>query len=137
MAEHREHPLPLTEVTRRERAGARSTHPHDPLTADEIARAREILVDAGLITDQVRVPMLLPREYDKKQLAGWAEGGAVDRRVDVTLLDVSDGTVTEAVVSVSRGELLEHRTYASRSTSSRSMTAPPRSSRIPPSGVVP
>jgi len=80
-------------------------HPLDPLTAGEIAAARRILVDAGLLGESVRVPMLLPDEPGKDELADWTPGGAFDRRVDVTLLDTATGAVTEAVVSVTRGEV--------------------------------
>lgn len=77
-------------------------HPLDPLTAEEIEGARDVLADAGLLGETVRVPMLLPYEYDKGDLAAWRPGDEVDRRVDVTLLDTATGEVTEVVVSVTR-----------------------------------
>jgi primary-amine oxidase len=75
-------------------------HPLDPLTGEEIDAARSILVDAGLVTETTRVPMLLPDEPTKDELKAWHPGEKIDRRVDVTLLDTTTGTVTEAVVSV-------------------------------------
>lgn len=85
------------------------THPLDRLTPDEIERARQILVDAGHLTPNMRVPMLLPSEPLKSELAAWHEGDPMQRRVDVTLLDVETGAVLEAIVSVTDSEVLEVR----------------------------
>ncbi|MET0830202.1 MAG: hypothetical protein ABWY26_11810, partial [Microbacterium sp.] len=49
-------------------------HPLDPLTAEEIDAARAILVEAGLLGETVRVPMLLPHEPEKDELAAWTPG---------------------------------------------------------------
>lgn len=90
---------------------AATPHPLDPLTHEEIARAREILVDAGLLTADVRVPMLLPDEPTKDELGAWKPGDAIDRRVDVTLMNVTDAAVVEAVVSVTDGRVLSTREH--------------------------
>ncbi|WP_309710405.1 primary-amine oxidase [Pseudolysinimonas sp.] len=84
-----------------------SRHPHDPLTGDEIDRAREILLDSGLLGATIRVPMLLPHEYEKDELAAWSPGDEIDRRIDVTLLDAATGAVTEVIVSVTRGDVVQ------------------------------
>ena len=94
---HREHSAPR--------------HPHDPLTGAEIDRAREVLAQAGLLGDTIRVPMLLPHEYEKTELAAWAPGDEIDRRVDVTLLDAATGAVTEVIVSIARGEVVRTRAH--------------------------
>ncbi|MFL0564456.1 primary-amine oxidase [Microbacterium sp. 179-I 1D1 NHS] len=86
-------------------------HPLDPLTADEISRAREILVEAGLLGETVRVPMLLPDEPDKSELATWTAGSPFDRRVDATLLDTATGDVVEAIVSVTAGRVVSQRRH--------------------------
>ncbi|MEV4735231.1 MULTISPECIES: primary-amine oxidase [unclassified Microbacterium] len=86
-------------------------HPLDPLSAEEIAAAREVLVSAGLLTAAVRVPMLLPDEPSKQELSTWSPGTPMDRRVDVTLLDTETGAVTEAIVSVTRRELVSTRRH--------------------------
>ena len=86
--------------------GTEPRHPLDPLTAAEIERAREILVDAGLLGETARVPMLLPDEPTKEELAAWVPGTPFDRRVDVTVMDAATGAVTEAIVSVTRGEVV-------------------------------
>ncbi|MFH8251895.1 primary-amine oxidase [Microbacterium sp. B2969] len=90
-------------------AEAAPRHPLDPLTAGEIARAREILVAAGLLGESMRVPMLLPHEPRKDELAAWTPGSPFERSVDVTLLDAATGAVVEAIVSVTRGEVVERR----------------------------
>lgn len=97
----------LIPVTTVKSAGPR--HPLDPLTASEIEAARTILEDAGLLGETVRVPMLLPAEPSKASLAQWRPGDPFDRRIDVTLLDAATGAVTEAVVSVTSGEVVSTR----------------------------
>lgn len=84
-------------------------HPLDPLTAAEIDAARAILVAAGLLGETVRVPMLLPDEPTKEELAAWTPGTAFDRRIDATLLDTATGRVVEAIVSVTAGTVVRRR----------------------------
>lgn len=84
-------------------------HPLDPLTGDEIDEARRILVEAGLVGETTRVPMLLPDEPTKAELAAWTPGAEIDRRVDVTLMDAASGAVTEAIVSITRGAVVRQR----------------------------
>ncbi|MFJ4174324.1 primary-amine oxidase [Microbacterium sp. NPDC089696] len=86
-------------------------HPLDPLSAEEITAAREVLVEAGLLGEAVRVPMLLPDEPTKTELGAWTPGAPMDRRVDVTLLDTETGAVTEAIVSVSRRVVVSTRAH--------------------------
>lgn len=88
------------------KATATATHPLDPLTGDEIDTARQVLVDAGLLGEHVRVPMLLPFEPTKDELANWSPGDPIDRRVDVTLLDTTTGQVTEAIVSITHAKVV-------------------------------
>ncbi|MDL9980226.1 primary-amine oxidase [Microbacterium candidum] len=84
-------------------------HPLDPLTGAEIDAARAILVEAGLITATTRVPMLLPDEPTKEELAAWLPGAPIDRRVDVTLMDVGTNAVVEAIVSVTKNAVVSQR----------------------------
>ena len=83
-------------------------HPLDPLTGAEIAAARAVLESAGLLGETVRVPMLLPDEPTKQELAAWTPGSPIDRRIDATLLDTATGVATEVVVSITRGEVLRN-----------------------------
>lgn len=75
-------------------------HPLDPLNATEIATVREVLHDAGLITEHVRVAMLLPLDLPKKTLAKWKPGKKFQRSAVATLLDRSDARHTEVVVNI-------------------------------------
>ncbi len=86
-------------------------HPLDPLTGEEIDAARAILVAAGLLGETVRVPMLLPDEPTREELAAWTPGAPIDRRVDVTLLDAATGAVTEAIVSITRAAVVATRPH--------------------------
>ncbi|GAA4357768.1 primary-amine oxidase [Microbacterium rhizosphaerae] len=110
---HEHHPAATaaaaTATVQAEMSGA--PHPHDPLTGAEIDAARAILVSAGLLTETTRVPMLLPDEPTKQELAAWVPGAPIDRRVDVTLMDAATGEVVEAVVSVTRGEVVSQRSH--------------------------
>ena len=80
-------------------------HPLDQLTGEEIAAARQLLVDAGHFTESTRVPRMLPVDPPKADLAAWRPGAPFDRRIRVTLLDRATGVSSEAIVSVTRGEI--------------------------------
>ncbi|MBN9613490.1 MAG: primary-amine oxidase [Actinobacteria bacterium] len=80
-------------------------HPLDQLTSDEIAEAKRLLEAAGHVTEHTRVPRMLPVDPAKADLAAWQPGDALDRRIRVTLLERSTGVASEAIVSVSRGEI--------------------------------
>lgn len=80
-------------------------HPLDPLTGDELAAARAILIDAGHFSEHTRVPRMLPVDPPKDALAAWRAGDPMDRRIRVTLLERSTGVASEAIVSVTRSEV--------------------------------
>lgn len=98
MSQHSAHPVTIEKIA--------TPHPLDPLTGEEIAAARAVLDAAGLLTATVRVPMLLPDEPTKGELAVWRPGSPIDRRVDVTLLDTATGVATEVIVSITRAEVV-------------------------------
>jgi primary-amine oxidase len=76
------------------------THPLDPLTEGEISQGRSIIEAAGLITDTVRFPAVLPVEPDKKATFAWKPGKPFDRSILYVLLDTATGISHEVVVSV-------------------------------------
>ncbi|WP_309131766.1 primary-amine oxidase [Brevibacterium sp.] len=90
----------------------RATHPLDPLTADEIAAARQVLVDAGRFRDDTRVPRMLAVDPPKEALASWQPGDPLDRRIKVTLLDRTTAQAAEAVVSLDRAEVESYEVLA-------------------------
>jgi len=89
--------------TDRSRTAAR--HPLDPLGPADIDAARQLLEDGGLLTGSWRVSVILPDEPTKAELTSWSPGKPFDRRIEATLLDTADGSVLEAVVSITRGAI--------------------------------
>ncbi|MFV0407766.1 MAG: primary-amine oxidase [Propioniciclava sp.] len=82
-----------------------AVHPLDPLSGDEIAEARRILVETGHVAEHTRMPRMLPVDPAKEALTTWRPGDALDRRIRVTLLDRDTGTASEAIVAVTRKEV--------------------------------
>ncbi|QWF85367.1 primary-amine oxidase [Amycolatopsis sp. CA-230715] len=76
-------------------------HPLDPLTAAELEVGRAVLVAEGLVTDTTRFPQVLPEEPAKEP-----SPDAVDRRIRFTMLDTGTGLSGDAVVSVTKRELV-------------------------------
>ena len=100
---------PDTTHTRGKRVSTPATaqHPLDPFSADEIAAVRDVLKAAGLMTEHVRMAMLLPVDPSKAALAKWKPGKAFERKAIATLLDRSDGTHTEAIVSITKQQVIK------------------------------
>ncbi|NUU07629.1 primary-amine oxidase [Leifsonia sp. C5G2] len=84
-------------------------HPLDPLTADELAAGRAVLDAAGLIGPGTRFPNVLPVEPEKTAVTAFSPGDAIERRILYVLLDTATGEAAEAIVSVTSGEVIEHR----------------------------
>ena len=84
-----------------------AAHPLDPLNAGEIATVRDVLDEAGLMSERVRVAMLLPRDPSKAAVAAWQPGEPFERRAIATLLDRSDGKHTEVTVSITEERVVE------------------------------
>lgn len=82
-----------------------ASHPLDPVTAEEITAARDILTKAGLLTPATRVAYLGLEEPDKATLRDHTPGATVDRRVRVMLLDTTGAPPRDLVVALSRGEI--------------------------------
>ncbi|WP_293697791.1 primary-amine oxidase [uncultured Agrococcus sp.] len=85
----------------------RAEHPLDPLNAGEIAAVRDVLDEAGLMQEHVRVAMLLPRDPSKEAVAAWQPGEPFERRAVATLLDRADGKHTEVTVSITEERVVE------------------------------
>ncbi|HEV2779550.1 MAG TPA: primary-amine oxidase [Actinophytocola sp.] len=81
-------------------------HPLDPLTAEELRRAKEVLVRAGKVAGSTRFPLVQLHEPPKGEVLAFRSGDAVDRHALVLLLDSATGATHEAIVSVTRAELV-------------------------------
>ncbi|GAA3669774.1 primary-amine oxidase [Microbacterium marinilacus] len=85
------------------------THPLDLLTAAEIDAAREILAEAGLVSETTRFAHVTFEEPPKAELLGWRPGDAITRRATATLVDTATGDGTIATVDLTAGVLLTSR----------------------------
>jgi primary-amine oxidase len=85
---------------------ARVSHPLDPLTADEIRRACEILAARHGLGPQSRVISVSLHEPAKDVVLAHRDGDAVERIAAVVLIDRAARRTYEALVSVSGGAVL-------------------------------
>jgi primary-amine oxidase len=79
-----------------------AVHPLDPLTAQEIARAGEILRSKRALGPQVRVISIALHEPPREVVLDHRAGNPVERAAFAILLDRAEGQTYEAVVSLSR-----------------------------------
>lgn len=79
---------------------SRTAHPLDLTTESEVSEVREILSDAGQLTEQTRWAALLPEEPSKAEVQAHEPGDQVDRRFRVVLLEWDTGASRDLVVSV-------------------------------------
>ena len=82
-----------------------TSHPLDPLSGSEIAQAAEVLSRVRPLRDRVRFVEIALREPEKEELERNARGEPLEREAFVVLLDPETGTTSEAVVSLSAGEV--------------------------------
>jgi len=80
-------------------------HPLDMLTAEEVARAAELLRATGKVPADALFAHLVLHEPAKEELARWKPGDPVDREVRALIVPGPELTMIEAVVSVTTGEL--------------------------------
>ena len=84
-------------------------HPFDPLTADEIAAAVHILRAGPPLGPEVFFVRIQLHEPPKDVVLGFRDGDPIDRQAFVIVRDRRARATFEAVVSVTRGEVLEWR----------------------------
>ncbi len=84
---------------------AQPPHPLDPLTAEEIEKAVSVLRREQKISDLTRFISVDLKEPAKSQVLTYKPGDATARDAFIVLLDKTDGTTYEAVVSLPEGEL--------------------------------
>jgi len=81
-----------------------TTHPLEPLSAEEVTAACAAVRTARQLGDTVRFPIVALHEPGKDELANGAP-----RRADVVVLDRADGALGEAVVDLHKGALVSWR----------------------------
>ena len=81
----------------------RTFHPLDPLTADEIGRAWEMLRAARSLQASSRVISIALHEPPKEVVLGHQPGDPVARAAEVVLIDTAAGKTYEALVSLTDG----------------------------------
>ena len=93
----------MADTTRRATA---ADHPLEPLSAEEISAATEILRTEQDLKENHRFVSVVLREPPKEKVLGFdngENGGPIEREAFAILLDRSDGKAYEAVVSLSDG----------------------------------
>jgi primary-amine oxidase len=90
-------------------ASARATHPLDPLTAEEITGAWEILRSQKTLGPRTRVVSIALQEPPKETVLAHRPGDALERAAAVVLMDSAEGKTCEAVVSLTRKDVVAWR----------------------------
>ncbi len=85
--------------------GTHTSHPLDPLSAEEISLTTTILQASGRITPRMRIMAYSPHEPDKRTVLAWVPGQPVQRAVDVVIRDHERRLTVEALVSLPEGEV--------------------------------
>ena len=90
-------------------ASARATHPLDPLTAEEITGAWEILRSQKTLGPRTRVVSIALQEPPKETVLAHRPGDALERTAAAVLMDSSEGKTYEAVVSLTGKDVVAWR----------------------------
>ncbi len=84
-------------------------HPLEMPTEAELHTVREVLVEAGLLTDSVRYCFADLEEPEKAAVLAHRDGDVVERRFRAVLLDLESGRSWDTVVSASSREVVSSR----------------------------
>ncbi len=106
-----------TATVRADAASAGPPHPLDPATPAEYLSGRQIMAEAGLLSESVRFAYYGLDEPARGEVLAWDAAqasrpgapGAPDRRLRAFLIDVSSGESTDVLVSLTRGEVVRRR----------------------------
>ena len=85
---------------------ARVTHPLEPLSAEEIARASAIVKREHLDKPSLRFPLMMLAEPPKDAVREFKAGASVDRQIAFTVLDRADGEAYRGVVSLGEDRIV-------------------------------
>ena len=83
------------------------THPLDPLTADEIVEASNILRSKRALGPRVRFETIVLKEPDKKDVLGFRNGAPIRRHAFLVVLDNDDEATYEATVCLDEGRVID------------------------------
>jgi primary-amine oxidase len=81
-------------------------HPLEPLTAEEIAAAVQIVRTERSLHERVRFASVNLHEPAKEVVLNYASGTPIERAAFIILLDNIDGATYEAVVSITEGRVI-------------------------------
>jgi primary-amine oxidase len=84
-------------------------HPLEPLTAQEISAAAAILRAGGHVGERAHFAAVTLREPEKAAVLGFRAGDPLEREADALIVDHESGATSEAVVSLTRGEVVSVR----------------------------
>ena len=84
-----------------------TTHPLDPLTADEATTATRVLRESGQLPEGTLFPLITLAEPPKADLLQWHDGDAVDRRVRYLCWHRESRAAYEAIVSATSEAVVE------------------------------
>ena len=89
--------------------GTRQTvsHPLDPLTAEEIAKASSILRSERGIGARVRFETIVLKEPEKEDVLGFRQGSPIRRNAFLVVLDNDDEATYEATVCLDEGRVTD------------------------------
>jgi primary-amine oxidase len=90
-------------------ASVQATHPLDPLTAEEITGAWDILRSQKTLGPRTRVVSIALQEPPKETVLAHRPGDALERAAAVVLMDSAEGKTYEAVVSLTRKDVVAWR----------------------------
>lgn len=90
-------------------------HPMDPLSADELAKVKTILREAGKADDSTRYPLITLLEPPKSEVLRWRKGADISRRARVVVRQGAE--VFAAEVDLSAGKLGSWREIKNRQSS--------------------
>jgi primary-amine oxidase len=88
---------------------ARTGHPLTMTTEAEVTVVREVLVEAGLLTEHVRIAFFALEEPAKAEVLAHAAGDGIDRRFRAVLLDLATGRSWDTVVSATTRSVVSSR----------------------------
>src|SRR5260370_21620192 len=92
-------------MTTAERARVEVRHPREPLTAEEIEAAGQILRKDRTLAATARFVYVTLREPAKEAILNYQPGDRIDREAHVVLRERAERRTYEAVVSITAGEV--------------------------------